>query len=101
MAGVLVLFKRVRPSTAVNFYVLSGALLNTALEAEKSYKLYPMEVISNDELTLMRSIYFPSANDYALWQGSSVIQNVKADRLQYQQLHGITELEEVVHLNTI
>ena len=100
MAGILVLFKRVRPSTTVNFYVLTGALLDSTT-AGQSYVVFPSQSFSNDSLTMVRSLYFPTANDYALWQGSSAMQLIKTDRAQYHQEHGITELEEVVHLNTI
>jgi len=100
MAGILVLFKRVRPSTLVEFYVLAGTLLDSTLSGQ-SYVVFPSQSFSNNSLTMIRSLYFPTANDYSLWQGSSAMQAIKDDRAQYHQAHGITELEEVIYLNTI
>jgi hypothetical protein len=101
MSGILVVFKRIRPSKSVNFYTLAGSFLTNAIQAEQSYTLISSENLSKDELTLIRSVYFPTASDYALWQGASVIQDIASDRAQYHQTHGITELKEVIHLNTI
>jgi hypothetical protein len=101
MAGILVLFKRVRPTTTVSFYVLSGTLLANAVSLEQSYSLIASESRSKDGLTMIRSLYFPTQNDYSLWAGSSAIHDIQTDRLQYNQAHGITELEEVIHLSGI
>jgi hypothetical protein len=99
MAGVLVIFKRVRPSIEVQFYPNRGPLAQASDQAQLTLHTTTQRFV--DDLTQIRYLYFPTIGDYTEWSNHPAIQAIVEDRTAWHAQHGIEETREVVSLQRI
>jgi hypothetical protein len=97
MAGILVVFKRQRPSFDVEFF--DNAQFRRQDDLAK-IAAFASETMAGP-LTHIRTVYFFSADDYSKWEQSPVRLELKAERDAYQAQMGITELKEVISLTVV
>lgn len=97
MPGQLLVMKQIRPNDKVSFY----SAPDFVKEALRTYG--PPAVVGErnftDGLVRVRTLLFPTSEDYQNWLNNPVTSGNVKDRFAYNKEHGIVEIHKVFDIS--